>query len=77
MRTREQEVAAFTWLRTSKVAERLDCTTTQVIGLIDDGTLEAIDIGRGDKPNYRIHPDSVVAFEQNRKVKPKVKPSAA
>lgn len=69
MRTREQEQAAFTWLRTAEVARRLSCTRAQIIGLIDDGELDAIDIGRGDKPNYRVSPDSVSAFEEKRKVK--------
>lgn len=69
MRTRDQEVAAFTWLRPSAVAKRLGCTRVQVVGLITDGELEAINIGRGEKPEYRIHPDSVESFEQRRKVK--------
>lgn len=70
MRTREQEVAAFSWLRPTAVAQRLNCTRVQVIGLINDEELEAINIGRGDKPEYRIHPDSVARFEERRKVKP-------
>jgi hypothetical protein len=69
MRTRDQEVALWTWLTPSVVMKRLAVARDQVIGLINDGELDAIDVGRGDKPVYRIHPDSVSAFEARRKVK--------
>jgi hypothetical protein len=73
VRTREQEVAAFTWLKPKHVAKRLDVSAAHVLNLLHSGELEGIDVSdKGKKPDYRISPDSMAAFEQRRKV-----PSAA
>lgn len=69
MRTAEQWDAAYTWLRIGQVATRLDASYEHVRGLIRDGALPAIDIGRGDKKSeYRIDPKDFERFLEARRV---------
>ena len=68
MRTAEQERARYTYLKTSEVAKVLSVSTSHVIHLIQSGALEAVDIRAGDRPEYRVSPDALDAFLQERKV---------
>lgn len=61
LRTVEQEQAFFRGLRVREVAERLNCTEAHVLGLIRGKKLKAIDIGLGERPNFRVH---VAEFER-------------
>ena len=56
MRTKEQEVAAYTFLKPAEIAERLNCTPVHVVNLIKAKKLSAINIGTGNKPEYRVAP---------------------
>lgn len=68
MRTHEQAVAAFTYLRPSAIAERLDVSRSHVVELIRTGKLAAINISIGQRPEYRVHPDELDAFLERQKV---------
>ena len=72
LRTPEQEVAAFAYLGTAAVAARLDCTQQHVAHLISKGEagrrLRAINIGTGERPEYRVKPEWLEAFEAAREV---------
>ena len=68
LRTPEEERAAYAYLRTTDVAERLDCETSHVTALIRSGQLRAINIGSKQRPEYRIHPDALAEFERERAV---------
>ena len=68
MRTREQEVARFTYLKTADVAARLNVSRAHVVDLIQAGRLQAIDVSLGGRPDYRIDPSALDAFEVERKV---------
>lgn len=65
-RTREQEVAAYRYLRPVQIAEQLGCSPSHVLNLIRDGKLAAIDIGTGRRPEYRVAPDALGAFLRRR-----------
>lgn len=68
MRTKEQERARFTYLRTAEVAERLSVSRDHVVSLIQSGDLEAVDVSTGTRPEYRVSPDALDTFERARKV---------
>lgn len=68
MRTSEQAVAAYTFLRPTAVAERLDVSRSHVVELIRAGKLAAIDISIGRRPEYRIDPAELEAFLERQKV---------
>lgn len=70
MRTKAQEVAAYTWLRVSAVAEELGCSVQHVHDLIaanafGDGV---IDIGTGRRSEYRISREALDRFLRARTV---------
>lgn len=72
MRTKEQHQAAHNGLSTKEVADRLDCSQSHVVGLIEDGVLRAIDIARAGKtPHYKVFEDDLEAFVQARATRPK------
>lgn len=68
LRTPEQEVAAYTYLSSAEVAGRLGCSPTHVTHLITTGKLRAIDIGAGQRPEYRVKPEWLEEFEKLREV---------
>lgn len=68
MRTKEQEVARFTYLKTADVATRLNVSRSHVVDLIQAGALVAIDVALGGRPDYRIAPAALDAFEALRRV---------
>jgi hypothetical protein len=72
LRTPEQEDAAFNALTTKEVATRWRCTTAHVTHLITHGEegrrLRAIDIGAGERPEYRILQEWVEEYERAREV---------
>lgn len=70
MRTKAQEIAAYTWLRVSAVAEELDCSVQHVHDLIaadafGDGV---INIGTGRRSEYRISREALDRFLRARTV---------
>ena len=73
MRTREQEQAAYNGLTTGKVAARLGISPGQVLGLIEDGELRAIDISRKDAKTseWRVMQEDLDAFEHARENRPR------
>lgn len=68
MRTREQERAAYTYLKPARIAEQFDCTAVHVVNLIKTGKLKAINIGTGDRPEYRVNPDDFARFLETSQV---------
>lgn len=76
MRTAQQEVARFTHLTTADVAADLNVSRDHAAGLassgafpdLEDGTPGVIDVARGKRPEYRIHPESLELFKHQRKV---------
>lgn len=72
LRTPEEEQLAYHALTTADVAKRLGCTSAHVVRLItagDEGRrLHAIDIGLGERPEYRVKPEWLEAFEARRAV---------
>lgn len=68
MRTPEQERAAYAYLTTTDVAEKLSVSRSQVVALIRAGKMAAIDVGVGTRPEYRVAPDALDAFLASRKV---------
>ena len=56
-------------LTVDEIADALDTTKEHVIGLVHDGKLKYINVGRGTKrPRYRFTPDDLAEFvEANRK----------
>lgn len=68
LRTPEQEQAAYRYLTSAQVADRLGCEQSHVATLIRAGQLRAINIGSGSRPEYRIHPDALAEFERERAV---------
>lgn len=68
MRTAQQERARFTYLRTSEVADVLDCSRAHVVDLIQAGRLRAIDIATGSRPEYRVSPEALEEYERAAEV---------
>lgn len=68
MRTKEQAVAAFNGMRPSEVAEELNCSREHVVALIKNGSLDAVDIAVGSRPEYRVPRESFDAFLAARAV---------
>lgn len=69
MRTKEQEVAAYTYLKVPEVARRIGCTAEHVVNLIERGELVAVDISVGERAMYRIAPAELDAFIARRRVR--------
>jgi excisionase family DNA binding protein len=70
MRTKEQEVAAYTYLKPAEIAERLNCEPAHVLNLIHAKALPAINIGTGKRPEYRVDPAAFEAFIVARSTRP-------
>jgi excisionase family DNA binding protein len=68
VRTREQEVAAYTYLTPQEVAEVLKCSAEHVKRLIKKGEIAAVDIGTERRPLYRVAPDVFAAYLQSASV---------
>lgn len=68
MRTPDQSRAAYTYLRPKDVAQRLGCSRATVLRLVRNGVLDAIDIGLGKRPTYRISQEAVEALSDARRV---------
>lgn len=62
-------------LRVKDIAERFDVTEHTVLHWIDSGELKAVDVSRnrGKRPNWRISPEALEAFEQSRMPMPQIK----
>lgn len=58
------------YLTTGQVAARIGATPQYVRGLIHAGTLDAINIGKGVRPSFRIPESAVAQFLQDRAVNP-------
>lgn len=68
MRTKEQDHAAHTDPRPSHVAAMLGCSRGHVLDRVRAGALQAINIGLGSRPEYRISKATVEAFLQKPRV---------
>jgi excisionase family DNA binding protein len=53
-------------LTVAEVAARLDCTDQHVIDLIDEGQLQALNIGSAVKRHWRIPKEAYEAFLRER-----------
>jgi excisionase family DNA binding protein len=59
-----------TLLTLKEAAARLKCTTDQVLGLVDDGELKYINVGRGKvKPRYRFAETDIDDFLDRRRTR--------
>ena len=75
MRTKIDEKARYTYLKTTAVAKELDCGRDHVVSMIQagkfpdlpDGTEGVIDIGTGSRPEWRIHPESFAMFKRGER----------
>lgn len=54
MNKRELNRAKHLWLKTSEVARYLAVSLDHVRALIRSGLLEAVDVGAGRRPTYRV-----------------------
>lgn len=71
MRTKQQEIAAYNYLRPKRVAEMLACSVEHVENLIEQGHLDAVDIACGEqRRTLRVDPKSVERFIRERRVVP-------
>ncbi|MGW7053103.1 helix-turn-helix domain-containing protein [Streptomyces sp. NPDC054887] len=61
------------FLTTGQVADRIGATSQYVRELIHSGVLDAIDIGIGDRPRFRVSAESVARFLTDRVVTPAAK----
>jgi excisionase family DNA binding protein len=68
MRTVQQAEAAYQGIKPSRVAQALGCSSEHVLALIKRGELDAVDIGAGSRPEYRVSKQSFEAFLERRKV---------
>ncbi|MET9517445.1 hypothetical protein [Streptomyces sp. NPDC002994] len=58
------------FLTTGQAAARIGATSNYVRELIHSGVLDAIDIGIGDRPRFRVSAESVARFLCDRVVTP-------
>ena len=58
------------FITTGEAASRIGSTSQYVRELIHAGHLDAIDIGTGDRPRFRVAVDSVDRFLRTRVVTP-------
>lgn len=71
MRTREQSIARYTWLRIGDFADAIGCSREHVRALIKQGEIaNVIDVSkRGAKlPEYRIPQSELEKFLQSRRL---------
>ena len=69
-KTAEQYEAAYNWLSTEQVADRLGMTTEHVRGLIRDehlGPSGVMNISRSSRAIYRISPEEIERFMRESK----------
>ena len=68
MRTVEEQNARYNWLTPEQFAAEFGLTGEYVRSLIRDGELgekgEIMDVGRGGRHRYRIHPRALARFRQ-------------
>lgn len=65
------------YLTTGEAGSRIGATSNYVRELIHGGHLDAIDIGTGDRPRFRVAAASVEQFLANRVVTPSSKAEVA
>lgn len=65
------------YLTTGQVADLIGATSNYVCGLIRAGHLDAIDIGKGSRPRFRVAATSVEKFKRDRAVVPSPETEAA
>lgn len=53
-------------LRVGEVAKRLLVTPQHVLDLIEEGKLEAVNVGGGERKHWRIRVDALEVFMRNR-----------
>lgn len=54
-------------LSPKEAAAVLGCKAKHVYALIRDGDLDAIDVGRGERPRWSIDSEAVEAFKEKRR----------
>ena len=58
------------YLTPSEIAKRLRVSPEKVLGWIRRAKLRAVNVGNGDQPRYRVHPDDLEDFLKQREVQP-------
>ena len=58
-----------------EVAVKLTCSTDQIYALINCGRMTAINIGSGNRPCYRVCPESLDVFLNVTRTTPAPKPT--
>lgn len=53
-----------------EVSKRLGVSRKHVLDLIHSGQLKAINVSQGNRPSYRVVPQSVDGYEERNLVKP-------
>lgn len=66
------------WYSAAQVAKIWGSVTATVIARIEDGSLEAVNIGKldGERRRWRVSEKSIAAFEQARKNEPTPPPAS-
>ena len=66
------------WFSAAEVAKQRGLVTATIIGLIDDGALEAVNVARRDskRRRFRISEAMLAAFDEKRATKPAATPEA-
>jgi len=68
VRTPAEERLLYRGMKPQTIAEDLGVSVEHVLNLIGSGVLEAIDVGMGGRPLYRVPRESYEAFLAARKV---------
>lgn len=63
------------YLTPPEVAKLLRVSHEKLLGWIRRGELAAVNVGNGNRPRFRINPDDLDAFLNQRKVQPPSKPT--
>ncbi len=66
------------WYSAAEVAKQRGVVTATIIGLIDDGALEAVNVARrgSKRRRFRISDGMLSAFDEKRATKPAATPEA-
>ena len=66
------------WYSAAQVAKQRGVVTATIVGLIDDGELEACNVARRDskRRRFRISEGMLSAFDEKRSVKPSPTPDS-